>query len=121
MAGAELLLFGGDGDPGFDGAGLLDGVTFLAAIVFAIGEGVVFGRDALGEFEVAIAVHRGIDFAFEFAEEFGVARGHVRSGLAAMDTNHDFLDKGGAVEALAGFFPLLAVVLFESGGGAGDG
>ena len=118
VAGAKLLFFGGDIDPGLDGTNLLDGVAFFVAIVFAIGEGVILGRNALGEFEVAISLLGRVDGALEFAEEFVVA-GRVRGdGFAAADANEDLLDEGGAIKAMAGFLPLLAVMLLESGGGA---
>ena len=115
------MFFSSDGDPGFDRAGLFDGVTFFVAVVFAISEGVILGRDAVGEFEIAIGLLGRVDGAFEFAEELVVAGRHACDGFTAVDANDDLLDESGAIEALAGFLPLLTVMLLESGGGAGDG
>jgi hypothetical protein len=39
--------------PEGDGDDVFDGVAFFAAVVFAIGEGVIFGRHAVGEVEEA--------------------------------------------------------------------
>jgi hypothetical protein len=50
---AEGLLGFDDLPPLREGEGLVDSVTFFAAIVFAAGEGVVFGRHALREIEFA--------------------------------------------------------------------
>ena len=68
MAGTEFLFFGRDGEPSGDGTDLLDGVAFFAAVVFAIGEGVVFGRDAVRKFEVAIGLFGRVDGAPGFVE-----------------------------------------------------
>ena len=120
VAGGEFLFFGGGGDPGGDGTGLFDGVAFFVAIVFAVGEGVILGRDAVGELEVAVGLLGRVDGALEFAEQLVVAGQHGGDGLAVADANEDLLDESGAIEALAGFLPLLAVMLLKSGGGAGD-
>src|SRR5689334_8958108 len=68
VAGTKLLFFGGGCDPGGDGARLFDGVAFFVAIVFAVGEGVILGRDAVGKFEIAIGLLGRVDGALEFAE-----------------------------------------------------
>jgi len=85
VAGDELLFFGGGGDPGRDGGGLIESVLFFVAIVFA-----VHGRHAGGAF-------------------------------APSNANDNLLYESGAIEALASFLPLLAVVLREMSRGAGDG
>ena len=36
VAGGELLFFGRNGGPGFDGDGLIESVVFFVAIVFAV-------------------------------------------------------------------------------------
>ena len=48
VAGRELVFLGGDGNPGFDRTNLFDSVAFFAAVVFAVGEGVILGRMPLG-------------------------------------------------------------------------
>src|SRR6185437_16687666 len=106
VAGTELLLFGGIGDPGGDGARLFDSVAFFVAVVFAVGEGVILGRDAVGELEVAISLLGRVDGALEFAEQFVVVGHHGGDGLAVADANDNFLHESGAIEALAGFLPL---------------
>jgi hypothetical protein len=68
MASAEFLFRGSDGNPGRDGAGLLDRVALFVAIVFAIGEGVILGRDAVGEFEVAVCLLGRVDGTLELTD-----------------------------------------------------
>ena len=53
MAGSEFLLVAGDFAPGGGVIPLFDGMASFAAVVFAIGEGVIFGRHALREMEDA--------------------------------------------------------------------
>ena len=53
VAGTELSLFGDSGAPDGEGDDLFDGVASFSAMVFAIGERVVFRRHAVGEFEGA--------------------------------------------------------------------
>src|SRR5690242_4519619 len=69
MADRELFFFSGGGNPGFAGDELFDGVAFFVAVVFAIAEGVILGRDAVVEFEAADGMLGRVDGALEFAEE----------------------------------------------------
>ncbi len=121
VAGSELLFLFGDGKPGGEGTGLFNSVAFFAAIVFAIGEGIIFGRDAVGEFKVAVGLLGRMDGAPGFLEKFRVGGRHLSNRFAAADADHDFLDQRGAIEALAGFLPLFAFELIESDCRAGHG
>jgi hypothetical protein len=121
VRGAEPSLHGDGVAPDGEGNDLFDGVAFLAAVVFAVGEGVVFGRDAARKIDEAADLLGWVKSAAGFAEQGGVRGRHFGDGNAAFGANENFLDEGRAVEAGAGGFPLFAFELVERDSGARDG
>ncbi len=89
-------------------------------MVFGAGKGVVFGRHVIGEIEEATDLLGRVDGALRFVQYGGVRGRHPGHGGAVLRADDNSLDDGGAIEAMAGGFPLLALELVESDGSARD-
>ena len=121
MGAGAFLLEGDGGAPEGDRDEVFEDVAFFAAMVFGAGEGVVFGRHAVGEIEEAADLLGRVDGALRFMQYGGVRGRHPGDGGAVLQADDNSLDDGGAVEAMAGGFPLLALEFVESDGSARDG
>ena len=121
VAGTELLLFGDSGAPDGEGDDLFDGVASFSAMVFAIGERVVFRRHAVGELEGAADLLGRVNVAVGFAQQFGGRGEHFCNCDAGIGTDENSLVEGRAVEVIARDFRLLASELVKGDVRAGDG
>jgi len=115
------LFLGGGGTPGGDGEKLVDDVVGFTATIWAAGEGEIVGRYAVREIEGAADLLGRVDSTSEFVYESAVLWRHLGDGLAVLDLDGNLLHDGGAIEAVAGLLPLLALELVEGASGAGDG
>jgi len=72
MRAGEFLFLGDGCTPGGDRDEVFDDVAFFAAVVFGAGEGVVLGRHAIDEIEVAADLLGRVDGALSFVQYGGV-------------------------------------------------
>ena len=72
VRGGEFLLLGGGGAPDGDRDEVFEDVAFFGVVVFGAGEGVVFGRYAVGEIEDAADLLGRVDGAPGFVQYGGV-------------------------------------------------